>query len=240
MLAQRYCFRRRRHAAHGPGKQPTAAKAAASAATSTSPCTARGNRLWALHWATTAAATAAGGLVDERQGHVDFGVLGKVLGVRQIERAARAVDTVVAGPQRVSGPVDVTQVEVGGIDEHSVARLGGHRESPQHGLRKRILDGLSLERIAAARSEGLISLNQQHAWADALEAHDASRAAAAAVEPDVVRSQAGRQPVREKKIAVEARDLQVHCSAAFVPVQREEAVHLLHAARPLVDRRRRP
>ena len=54
------------------------------------------DRRRALGRAAAAATTAAGLLVDERQRHVDFGVLREVAGVGQVERAARAIETIVA------------------------------------------------------------------------------------------------------------------------------------------------
>ena len=76
-------------------------------------------------------------------------------------------------------------------------RFGRDRESPEDRLRERILDGLALERILAARSERLVALHQHDARADALELDEAAAAAAgAAIETDVVRAEAGRQAGR--------------------------------------------
>src|SRR5206468_9226840 len=89
------------------------------------------------------------------------------------------------------------------------------------------LDRLALGRVRAARSERLVRLHEQHARTDAVEVHDASAAAGAAIEPDVVRSEAGRQAGRVEELGVEPRDLEEERSAAIVPVERKVAVDLL-------------
>src|SRR5437870_5433653 len=78
--------------------------------------------------------------------------------------------------------------------------LGGEREAPEHRSRERVFDRLTLERIAAARSEVQVGLHHQHPRPDALEADDAAAAFLAAVETDVVRAQARRQAGREEKV----------------------------------------
>src|SRR5262249_45612249 len=105
--------------------------------------------------------------------------------------------------------------------------------------RERVLDRLALERVGAARSERLVRLHQQHARADALEDDQAAAAAGAAVEADVVGAETCGQTGGEQELGVEPRDLDEQGSAALVPVEREVAVDLLHAARARLDRRNR-
>ena len=62
-------------------------------------------------------------------------------------------------------------------------------------------------------------------------------AALAAIEADVVRPEAGGEARREQELGVEARDLEKQRAGALVPVQREVAVELLHAADAVLHRR---
>ena len=89
-----------------------AAETTAAAATA-----GRADRRRALCRTATAAATAAGLLVDERQRHVHFGVLREVARVGQVERASRAIDAVVARPKAGRRIHDIAQKEIGGVDE---------------------------------------------------------------------------------------------------------------------------
>ena len=177
-------------------------------------------------------------VADERKRHVDFGVLREALRVLQKKGAARAVYAVSAGTQCAAGAAHVAQGEIGRIHQDPTATLRRDSEAPQHRSRERVFDGLSLERIGAARSERLVGLDQQHARADALEEHQASGSARAAVEADVVRAKAGRESRRIEELGIEARDLEKHRSRSVVPVQRKVAVDLLHATGALLNRRR--
>src|SRR4051812_7408974 len=56
-------------------------------------------------------ATTAGLIVDEGQRHVDFGVLREVAGVREVERAARAIEPVVTWTQASGGVHEISQEE---------------------------------------------------------------------------------------------------------------------------------
>ena len=88
--------------------------------------------------------------------------------------------------------------------------------------------------IGAARAERLVRLHQHHARTDTLELDDPALAALAAVETEVVRTEAGRQAGRQQELEVEPRNLEQHRAGPFVPVQREEAVDF---ERPRCDRR---
>src|SRR5262249_34161541 len=167
--------------------------AAPSAAATAGAAAALADRQGPLYRA--AAATASGcGVVGEGERHVDLGVPGEALGVLQVERAPRAIDAVVAGAERAGRAGHVAQEEAGAVDEQVGVALAGDRDPPQDRLCKRVLDRLAFERIRAARSERLIGLHEHHAGADALEVDQPSGAAGSAIEADVVRAKAGRQP----------------------------------------------
>ena len=231
VLAQRHRVRRRRDARHRAGEQTAAASAAARASTFA-------NRRRTLR-RPAAAAAPAGRFVDEGERHVDLGVLRKAFGVREVERAARAIDAVGARPERAAGVRHVAEQEIGCIDQQAAVALAGDREAPQDRFRERVLHRFALGGIRAARPKRLIRLHEQHPRPDALEIDDASAAAGAAIEPNVVRSEARRQAGRIEELGVEPRNLDEQRSAALVPVQRKVAVDLLHACRAGVDRRDR-
>ena len=135
--------------------------------------------------------------------------------------------------------MDVAQEEVGGVDQDAVARLGGHREPPQHGLGEGVLHRLAFEHVRAAGAERLVGLHQQHPRPDPLELHDPSLAALAAIQAEVVRAEPGRQPRGHQQLGVEAAHLEQHRARPLVPVERDEAVDLAQAGGALIHRRRR-
>ena len=73
------------------------------------------------------------------------------------------------------------------------------------------------------------------ATAGAFELDDSRAGQDATVEADVVRSQAGRQACRVKHLGVEPGDLEKQPASRLVPVEREEAVNLLHPGRSFFD-----
>jgi hypothetical protein len=54
-----------------------------------------------------------------------------------------------------------------------------------------------------------------------MESHHAPLAAAATIEPDVVRAESGRETGGEEEVGVEARNLEIEIAAALVPVERK-------------------
>src|SRR5262249_50424852 len=70
---------------------------------------------------------------------------------------------------------------------------------------------------------------------DPMEADDATAAFLAAIEADVVRAEAGREPRREQEVLLERRDLEPQRAGAIVPVEGEEAIDLLQARRAFLD-----
>jgi len=61
----------------------------------------------------------------------------------------------------------------------------------------------------------------------------------AAIEPDVVRTEAGRKTRRIEQLGIEAADLHPQRPRLVVPVERHEAVELLERRRAAFDRGRR-
>ncbi len=226
VLAHRDRPGRRRHARHRAGEETAAASAAATAG---APAAVLGNRSGTLLRARRVAAASAACLVHEGQRHFDFGVLRKRFRARQVEGTAGAIEPIGAGPQRVGGAGHVAQHEIGRVNQDVAARLAGDREAPQHRLGERIFHRLALERVGAARAERHVRLGHQHAWTDALERHDPRAAAAAAIQADVVGAEPGRQAGVQQDLGIELRNLEEHRSGALFPVQREEALDLLHA-----------
>ena len=238
VLAHRHRVGRRGHAGDRAGEQPAAASAATAAGAAAAVFRNRSGAL--LRSGRVAAAASAAGVVGEGQRHFDLAVLRKGFRARQVERAPRAIEAVGARPQRVAGAGDVAQQEVGGVDEHAAVALTGDGEAPDHRLGERVFDRLALERVRAAGAERHVRLHHQHARADALERDDARAAAAAAIQADVVRAEAGGQAGVHQDVGIELRDLDEQRSGALVPVEREEAVDLLHARGARVDRLDRP
>src|ERR1035437_3319735 len=105
-------------------------------------------------------------------------------------------------------------------------------------LGKGILDRFALGRIRARRSKRLIPLNHHHLRPHALERHDPSLAALAAIEADLVGSQAGGEAGGVEEVAVESWNLEKQRAGVLVPVEREVAVELLHARGSFFDARR--
>ncbi len=232
MFAQSHGFRRPRHARDRAREEPAAASATAAAAS------AFADRRRTLRRAAASAAASARRVVGERQQRFDLGVLREGLRPRYVERAAGAVDAVRAGPERTAGAVNIAEQKVRCVHEHVAVGLGSDREAPEHGLRERVLDRFALRGVRAGRSETLVALNQQDTRSDTLKHDDASLSALAAVEPDVVRAETGGKAGRQQELGVESRDLEEQRSRPLVPVDREVAVELLHAQRPLLDRLR--
>ena len=64
-------------------------------------------------------------------------------------------------------------------------------------------------------------------------------AAAAAIETDVVRAQAGREAGVEQELGIKSRDLEEHAAGTLIPVQREVTIEFLEAGGAIFDRLRR-
>ena len=234
MLAHRHRVGRRGDAGDRAGEEAAAASATAAATASAAVFRNRSGTL--RRPGAAAAAASAGAIADEGQRHFDFAVLRERLGALHVEPAARAIDAIVAGPQRAGRTGHVAEQEVAGVDEQVAVALTGNREAPQDRFRERILDRLAFARVRAARAERHVRLHQHDARSHALERDDLRAGAGSAIESDVVRAEARGQAHRHQEFGVELRDFEEERAGAIVPVHREIAVDLLHARDAFVDR----
>ena len=218
MLPHRDRFSGRRHVADG-----AALLRAAAAAARRCRCA-----------AATAAPTAAVG--DHGRNHIDLGVLREALRAGHVDRAARPIEPI-AGPKPPGEAVRVAHEEVGEIDEHAAVGLGGDREAPENRLRERVFDRLAFGRIRRIRAVIVVRLGHENLRTDALELHDARAAELRAIEADVVGAEARREPREVNQLLVEPSDLHEEGAGRFIPVERHEAIELLHAGRAIRDRR---
>ncbi len=132
----------------------------------------------------------------ERQHRFDFGVLRKGFRSRQINRAATAIDGVVALLRRAQASRDAMHVareEVGGVDCDGIGFALLDFEAPQHRSRERVFNGVALIRIVAQRAKVRVRFDEQQLRADALEVDEMRLAHLAPIESDRIRSDAGRQ-----------------------------------------------
>ncbi len=185
-----------------------------------------------------ARAAAARALPHEGQLDLHLRVPREVERHRPVDRAAAHVQPVAPGAQAVGDPCGVAEQEVRRIDEHAPAALGGDVEAPEHAAREGVAYGADLGGVRAARAVAVVRLDHEDLRPDALEDDDARAGELPAVDPDVVRAEAGSDTGDVEDLGVEARDLEPELAGGLVPVEREEAVETLHAARPFLDRRR--
>ena len=234
-LDERHVFTQRDRISRGRDTAHRAAEEVAAEAAAATAAARHADRVRPLRG--PEAAARVHGFVHEGERHVHFGVLREALRVRQVEGAARAVHAVGAGTQAAGRAVHVAQEEVGGVHEQSAVRLGGNGKAPQDRLRERVFHGASFERIGAARPERLVALHEHQARPDTLELDDAALAALTTIEPEVVRTEARREPGREQELRIDPRHFEQHRAGAFIPVQREVAVDLAEAVRAIFDGR---
>src|ERR1700733_7654863 len=118
-----------------------------------------------------------------------FCVLWKVFCARQIEGAARGIETehsLLHAAQSGGYVVRVAQEKVCGIDEHGTAVFSGYVKSEHHGLGERLLDGLLLVGVIGDGAEGFVRFHHQDTRAGALKFYDVRTAALSAIEAEVV------------------------------------------------------
>src|SRR5688572_15932443 len=178
---------------------------------------------------------------DEREGCFYFSVLRKVFRVWEIERAAIGFEPVVAlllPLQRVRHLMNVAQVKRSGVDQDASLFFCCDFEAPQRRLGKRVFHCISLVCVVAERAEPVVACDEQHTRAAAIETDDGAVAELSAVEPDVVRADAGRQRFDVEELAVPLIDLEPDFSGLRVPVKGEEAGKLLHTLHLVSDRLR--
>src|SRR5262249_46516456 len=100
---------------------------------------------------------------------------------------------------------------------------------------ERVFDGAPLVGIRAVRAERVVGLHHHHARPDPLEPDDPTLPRLAAIEPDVVRSESGREAGRIEHLGVELVDLHPERAGALVPVEGHVAVDLLEPRRAGLD-----
>ena len=98
---------------------------------------------------------------------------------------------------------------------------------PQRGLRERIVDRAAFVGVLAHRAVIEIFLDEQDLRAAALEAHDARRAKLAAVQPNIIRTDARRKPALVEEFAVPLVDFEPQLALLGVPVEIEITGKLL-------------
>src|SRR3990172_7334961 len=90
----------------------------------------------------------------------------------------------------------------------------------------------------ARRSSGLSLFDRYRLFGSTRKTLGPTRSKRTAVEADVVGAHAGLQAGGVEDVGVEAVDLEEQRAGRLVPVEREEALELLHAGRLLLDRGR--
>src|SRR5579859_1488039 len=116
--------------------------------------------------------------------------------------------------------------------------LRGCCESPERGLRKRVVDGAALVGVVADGPVFEIFLDEQNLGPAAFEAHDAGSAELAAVKADVVRTDARGQPALVKELRAPLVDFEPQLALLRVPVEIEIACELLRAGGLFTNGRR--
>ena len=171
----------------------------------------------------------------EGEDGLDLGVAGK--GAGAIERDGGAAGVEVEGSLLFAGKgfgyaVGVAQEEVGGVDQDGTRSRGFHLKAGEHGGGEGLEDAGLLGGIGGGRTKGLVGLDEEDLGAEALEMHDAGgviasveRSKLAAVKPEIVRSNAGRERVGIEQfgamaLCVELRDLEEELAGDGIPVQR--------------------
>ena len=164
----------------------------------------------------------------ERRFH--FRVQRKILGVRQINRAARSIQFVCAllrAPQSTRHPMRIAQIKIRRIHQHVPILFRRRRESPYHRLRKRIMHRALFIRIIAHRAKIQILFNQQNLRPTPFEPHNPRRAQLPAIQSNVVRTNSRRQSALVQKLRVPLINLQPQLPGLRIPIQIEIARQLL-------------
>ena len=181
-------------------------------------------------------------VAGEGEQHLELGVVREAARGLHPQGAALAVEleAALAGAlQRTRDPMGVPQQEVGGVDQHALARARRHVEAPQHGGGERIAHGRALHLGLGARRPLEVRRHQQDPRARAQERHHPLGSELGAVEPHAVGAQAGRQADQVQQVLPLRTRLDVELAAGGVPPGGQEAGQLLQGAGQLLDRRRR-
>jgi hypothetical protein len=151
--------------------------------------------------------------------------------------AAAALEPKLGRTKSLDDAVRVAKQEVGHVDEDAALALGRHRKAPVDRARERLLHRAPLVGVAAHGPVPRVGLDEEHLGTDPLEVHERRSSALPAIQPDVVRPDAGLQAREVEHVGVQLPDLHVERARRLVPVEREETIELLHAGGLLFDRR---
>ena len=176
----------------------------------------------------------------ERERDFDLGVLRERLGVRHVDRAARAIErkrSLLCATQGADRVVRVAQHEVGCVDQHTLSVLRFDGEAEDRTSRETFLDAACLVGVRRHAAESRVLLDQQHTRPAAREGHQSLAAKLIAIETDVIGAHAPRQRCEVDELLLHRRDLEIELAAALIPVQRKETVALRHAGGPGADGR---
>jgi len=141
--------------------------------------------------------------------------------------------------QRLRHLMGVPQKEVSGVHQHTIIVIGLHRESGDCRFRKRILHCSSFRCVVGGRTKRVVRLDQQHLVTDAFKPYNARVPKLAAIETNVVRSQARRQRADIEKLSIPAADFKKNLAGLLFPIERKVAWIGLRVCRLLADRRSR-
>ena len=188
--------------------------------------------------AAASARCAAGGTADERQLGFHFGIFRKGREAGRVDAAAAGFETIGAG-REPSGNLGRVAHEKFVVVHEVVAVTGrGDREAPQHRPREGVPDGFGFRGVLREGAELVVRLHHQDPRSGLLELHDPGAGGLAAIDPDVVRAQAGRHAGRIEDLGVQHRNFDVQLAGVVVPIEREESVDLLQVLGAVRDRRR--
>jgi hypothetical protein len=125
--------------------------------------------------------------------------------------------------------VRVAEEEVSGVNEDGGGLVGGvgvfgfDFEAPEDAFRKGLADGEALGGVRGAGAEVEIGLDEEDFAADAGKVDDAALAQLAAVEADIVGTEAVGQLVEEEDVVVGLGDFHEELAGMGVPKEGEEA-----------------
>ena len=136
----------------------------------------------------------AGFVAGESESGFDFCVLGKILGVVEVNRGTRSVDlvgTLLGSLECCDDVVRVGHEERSGVDQNAAVVLSGDFKSPKHRLGECVLDRVAFSGVVGTGAEVEVHLLQQDARTDPLKFDHAAFTKLATIESDVVGSDAG-------------------------------------------------
>src|ERR1700733_1858902 len=181
--------------------------------------------------------TVCGAIGGEGEDGLDLGVFGEGFGGVESDGGAGEVDLVgslLGAGEGFGYAVRVAEEEVGGVDEdRSAGVFRFYLEAVQDGLGEGLADSELLGWVGGRGTEALVGLDEQDLGAGALEADVLALGDLAAVEAEIVGAGAvgqgmGVEEVRTIAGGVEVGNLEIKLASLRVPVQREEAVDVLH------------